>query len=271
MRVVRHARAQVRLAQAVHHQALLHHREVVAQLRHHGEVVAHQHAGQLARGGQVGQQVQHLRLHRHVQRRGRLVEQQHRRARDQRPGDGHALPLPARELVREAEARGAGQRHLVQRAGDARLGPADAVHQQRLGQDAVHGLARVQRAVGVLEHHLHRAVKGAVAPAAQRAAVEQHVARPALALAARHQPGQGAQHGGLARAAFPHQPEGGAARHPEGHAAHRVRGPEADVQPGDLDHRRGRAHSSHAGSLDSVGSRPRGADSAGMQASSPRV
>ena len=32
---------------------------------------------------------------------------------------------------------------------------------QRLGHDARHGLARVERAVGVLEHHLHIAPRGA--------------------------------------------------------------------------------------------------------------
>ena len=43
-----------------------------------------------------------LRLHRHVQGRGRLVEHDKPRLQDQRAGDRDALALAARELVRVA-------------------------------------------------------------------------------------------------------------------------------------------------------------------------
>ena len=50
------------------------------------------------------EQVEDFRLHRDVERRGRLVEQQDARLQDQGAGDGHALALAARKLVRIAVA-----------------------------------------------------------------------------------------------------------------------------------------------------------------------
>ena len=49
---------------------------------------------------QVLHQVQHLRLHRHVQCTDRLVGHDEFRAGDERPGNGDALALAARKLVR---------------------------------------------------------------------------------------------------------------------------------------------------------------------------
>ena len=51
---------------------------------------------------QLVQQVEDLRLHRHVQRRGRLVGHQQRGIAGQRHGDHHALAHAARQLVRIA-------------------------------------------------------------------------------------------------------------------------------------------------------------------------
>ncbi len=65
------------------------------------------------------EQVQHLRLHGGIERRCRLIEQQDRRFEDQRPGDGDALTLPARQLVRIAETEARSQSHFVECAQDA--------------------------------------------------------------------------------------------------------------------------------------------------------
>ena len=51
-------------------------------------------------GYQFAQQLQDLRLQRHVQRRRRLVGDQQFRLSDQRHGDQHALAHAPRELVR---------------------------------------------------------------------------------------------------------------------------------------------------------------------------
>ena len=102
------------------------------------------------------QQVQDLRLDRDVERRGRLVEQQDRRLEDQRARDGDALALAAGELVRVAEAEARAEPDLVA-APRRSARPASSMPWMASGsaQDAVDRVARMQRAVGVLEHHLH--------------------------------------------------------------------------------------------------------------------
>jgi hypothetical protein len=51
---------------------------------------------------QVAQQVDHLRLHAHVERRGRLVQHDEFRLQHHGAGDGDALALAAGEFVRIA-------------------------------------------------------------------------------------------------------------------------------------------------------------------------
>ena len=53
----------------------------------------------------VLEQLEHLRLHRDVERGGRLVGDQDLRLAEQRHGDHHALPHAARELVRDRRWR----------------------------------------------------------------------------------------------------------------------------------------------------------------------
>jgi hypothetical protein len=67
--------------------------------------VADEQVGEIVLGLQVAQEVDHLRLHAHVERRGRLVEHDEARVEHHRPRDRNALALPARKLVRIAEAR----------------------------------------------------------------------------------------------------------------------------------------------------------------------
>ena len=51
-------------------------------------------------GLQARQQSQNLRLHRHIQRRGRLIGNQQLRLRGHRHRNHRPLPLPARQLKR---------------------------------------------------------------------------------------------------------------------------------------------------------------------------
>src|SRR5690606_37926685 len=67
----------------------------VRNMAHHAEVVADEQIGQVQLAAQVGEQVQHLGLDRHVKRRHRLVAHDHRRLERQRAGDPDALALPA--------------------------------------------------------------------------------------------------------------------------------------------------------------------------------
>ena len=68
---------------------------------------------------QVLDQVQHLRLHRHVQRRDRLVRDDEFRLDGERAGDADALALAAGEFVREAASMLRVQPHAPQQVGDA--------------------------------------------------------------------------------------------------------------------------------------------------------
>ena len=94
--------------------------------------------------------------------RGRLVEHDELRLQDHRAGDGDALALAAGEFVRVAVARRRVEADLAQDRGDAAArSPAEAVHAEALGDDLLDRHARGERAVGVLEHHLHVAAQAA--------------------------------------------------------------------------------------------------------------
>src|SRR3546814_19886511 len=103
-------------------------------------------------------QVQDLRLHRDVERRGRLVANQELRVAGQSAGDGDALALPAGELVRELRAVRRRQPHLLQQlaaARGARLAVLDqSLSADRLGHDVGDSPARVPAGIGGLAHNL---------------------------------------------------------------------------------------------------------------------
>ena len=62
------------------------------------EIVGNHQVSELSLLLQFCQQIEDLRLHRHIQRRRRLIQQQYLRLKNQRSGYRHALPLPAGEL-----------------------------------------------------------------------------------------------------------------------------------------------------------------------------
>ena len=66
------------------------------------------------------EQLEHLRLHRDVERAGRLVGDQQLRVQRERPRQDGALPLPAGQLVREAVGEGLGQLHRLEQLVDPR-------------------------------------------------------------------------------------------------------------------------------------------------------
>ena len=111
---------------------------------------------------QVVEQVDDLRLDRHVERADGLVEDDELGLERERAGDPDALALPAGELVREAAEVLALQADAVQQLGRARrdLRLVDAVQRERRADDLADPLARVQRRERVLEDHLHLAPDG---------------------------------------------------------------------------------------------------------------
>ena len=85
-----------------HGVAQVHHHHIVGDVAHHAQVVRDEQIGQAKVLLQIGQQVEHLRLNRDIQRGDRLVGHDQRGLEHQRAGNGDALALPTREHVRVA-------------------------------------------------------------------------------------------------------------------------------------------------------------------------
>ena len=104
---------------------------------------------------QAGEQVEHLRLHHHVERGGRLVGDDQPRAAGQRHRDHDALLLAAGELVRVRRREPRPAADLLEQLADPRVARRAGcrpcvVQQDRLGDlpaDLLHRVERVQRAL----------------------------------------------------------------------------------------------------------------------------
>ena len=83
-----------------HDLAVIDDHDLVGDIGHHAEIVRDQQHRHVELGLQVAQQLQDLRLDRHVERRRRLVGDQQGGAADQRHGDHRALAQAARKLER---------------------------------------------------------------------------------------------------------------------------------------------------------------------------
>ena len=82
--------------------AQVHHQYRVSHMPHHRQVVRDKHVGSVELLLQVHKQVEHLRLDRYVQRRGRFIRHQHFGLQHHGPGQGDTLALAAREHMRVA-------------------------------------------------------------------------------------------------------------------------------------------------------------------------
>ena len=138
---------------------VVHHRDGVGDLHRLLLIVRHQDGGHALLVVQPPQPAPELGPHVGIERAERLVEQQHLRLDRQRPGQGHALTLPARELVgpllgplREPDQ---GQQLLDAGAHLGRLALADL---EAEGHVVEHGHVR-ERGV-VLEHEADAAILG---------------------------------------------------------------------------------------------------------------
>ena len=152
--------------------AALHHHQPLAQVGDHREVVAHHDEGQAAargaapRAGSAPRPAPRRRAPRSARRAAGSAARGSARARSRRAGAGRR---------RAGAGSGSGSPSPRPTSSSARSMRAsasrDAVDRQRLGQDAVDRLARMQRAVGILEHHLHEAAKRLACPAAAAPAI----------------------------------------------------------------------------------------------------
>lgn len=152
---------------AFHDPTEVHHLGAFAQVPHHAEIVRDEDQRQAEAITEIRHQLEHRRLHRDVERRDRLVGDEHRRLERQGAGDPDTLALATRELpgvgVEEARWQPNGVEEL-RSAGLDRGARHESVHSQQLPKDRTDGESRVQREHRILEDHLHRPVLGA-APA----------------------------------------------------------------------------------------------------------
>jgi hypothetical protein len=91
----------------------IHHADFIRDMAHHREVVRDEEVRQSLLALQVLHDVEHLRLHAHIERRSRLVAHKKLGLRCQGSRDGNALALPAGKLMRVL--------HHIQRAQADRL------------------------------------------------------------------------------------------------------------------------------------------------------
>ena len=80
---------------ALDHTPQIHHHHLARHMFHNSQIMADKHIGQFEVAAQLIQQIENLRLHRHIQRRCRLVANHNARFQNQRAGNGHTLALPA--------------------------------------------------------------------------------------------------------------------------------------------------------------------------------
>ena len=149
---------QRRHRRALHDPARVHDQHVVGELGNDPQVVRDQKDRHVQPLLQIAQQLENLRLRRHVECGGRLVGDQELGAAAQCNGDHHALPHAAGEFVRIGahDLAGRGNTHERQqflcpharrRSGEAELDPKRLHHLVADGED------RVQRCHRILEDH----------------------------------------------------------------------------------------------------------------------
>ncbi len=189
----------------------------------HREIVRDEEIGEAQPLAQVHEQVQHLRLDRHVEGGHRLVADDEggftasaRRCR--RAGAG-----PPENWWRIAASIAAVEADLVQHLANVCRLPAarhQPVHARRLAHDLRHAQPRVQRGVGVLEDHLHGELPDAAfLPAIAATSWPRQVMAPALC---GQDAGDDAAERALAAARFAYQAHDFALGHVEIDVGHRL-------------------------------------------------
>ncbi len=150
----------------------VHDADAVRDMVDHREIVRDEEVSEPHPPLQIAHQVQNLRLHRNVERRGRLVADEKARLRRQRTGNRNPLALTAGELVRIADAVGGGEPDLGQQRRDpgvdCRFRRARFLRDDGLGDDVGNSPPRIEACVRVLKDHLHAAARAALPPRSRR-------------------------------------------------------------------------------------------------------
>ena len=99
----------------------IHHRNPVGKILDDAEIMGNEQVGHACLALQLGEQIEDLRLDRHIKRRSRLIKNHHLRANGQRPRDRDSLALAARELVRVTVCRIRRHADALEQRADARI------------------------------------------------------------------------------------------------------------------------------------------------------
>ena len=138
----------------------VHHGHAVADVAHDGHVVGDQQDRQPEPGPQVLEQVEHRRLHRHVERGDRLVGDEQVGLERERPRDADPLPLPAGELPGVGIQRAGAEPHQLEQLAAAGVDPIRRNHlvkDQELAERLPYRHPGVERRVGILKDDLDAA------------------------------------------------------------------------------------------------------------------
>ena len=186
----------------LHDTAEVHHRHPVGHLAHHCQVVRDEEVGEPSPPLQVEQQVEHLRLHRDIERGHRLVAAPAATAPPPAPGDPDPLPLAAGECPRQAARQCRIEPDLLEQR-RTRRGISEREARRWISSPSATAVAdrhpRVERATTVLEDDLHPAAQGAQLRRG-RSASTSVPSKLTLPASRSLQPEQGARQGDLARA-----------------------------------------------------------------------
>ena len=126
----------------LHDPADIHHRDPLADVLDDAQVVRDEEVGQAEPFLELEQEVEYLRLDRHIERGNRLVRNDQARIQRKCAGDADPLPLAAREGMRVAPHVFRSQADQAQDLDDpvgSLLRVAHAVHEQRLADDVQQG------------------------------------------------------------------------------------------------------------------------------------
>ncbi|KWV86814.1 hypothetical protein PFLmoz3_03551 [Pseudomonas fluorescens] len=214
----------------------IHHGDGIAGLRHHAQVMGDHDDRQATLVAQVEQQPQDLRLHRHIQGRGRFVGDQHLRVAAQGHGDHGALAHASGKLMGViVDSRlGVGNPDLTQYLDrlQARVFFRRALVQaDALGDLLTDAHQRVQVAAGVLEDHAQlpaaHGTHAGIIQCQQVLAGQLHSAALHAQIGRWQQTHQAATGHGLAGTALAHQAKDFTFGQVEGHPIH-----QGDLTPG---------------------------------------
>src|SRR5438132_4890427 len=186
-------------------------------MAHDRKIVSDEQIGQAEALAQILEQVDHLRLDRHVERRDGLVAHYKFRLERQCPRDPDTLALTAGHLVRitvgEFRIEAADREQLAHPGGPPCCVALDAVDHDRLGDYLADLHARVERAVRILKDDLDAAPQRQQVLALRLGDVD--AVKEDLAGGRPFAPQDAPAGGGLAAAAFADESRGLAAMNPK--------------------------------------------------------